>query len=256
MKEEKRISAVIVAKNEEKKVPDCLESLDWVSEIILVDNGSSDNTLEVARKFGAKVFEYKGGDFSSRKNFAFSKTKGDWILFIDADERVTTDLKKEICQLISNSVSKQNTYAISRRNIIFNKEFRYGNQWPDYIIRLFYRKNFKKWESELHEQPKYKGELKYLRNPLIHEKHNNISEMIGKTNKWSEVEAKLMYKAGHPKMNLIRFSTAIFREFFLRFVKQLSFLDGVEGVIYGIYQIYSRFISYAKLWEMQTNEVN
>lgn len=250
----KNISAVIVAKNEEKKLPECLKSIDWISEIVLVDNDSVDKTSIIGKRFGAKTYKYKNGSFSERKNYAFDKTTKKWVLFIDADEVVSEKLKEEILKVIEEKESVFKVYAIPRKNIIFGKEFKHGGQWPDYVVRLFMRENFVRWESELHEQPKFKGELGYLNSHFIHNKHDSISEMIDKTNGWSEIEAKLMFKANHPKMNLIRFMSAISREFWLRFVRQTSFLDGTEGIIYGMYQVYSRFISYAKLWEMQLSK--
>jgi hypothetical protein len=107
------------------------------------------------------------------------------------------------------------------------------------------------WEGDLHEQPKYKRKLGYLEHPLIHRKHDNLEEMVEKTNDWSAIEARLMFEANHPPMNVARFISAMFREFWLRMIKKRAFFDGSVGIIYAIYQTYSRFVSYAKLWEMQ-----
>ena len=127
----------------------------------------------------------------------------------------------------------------------------HGGWYPDYVVRLFKKDKLIEWIGDLHEQPDYKGNLEYLNRPIIHYKENSLSEMVQKTNKWSEIEADLMFKADHPPMNILRFCSAMFREFYFRFIKNLAFLDGGEGIIFGIYQIYSRFISYAKLWELQ-----
>jgi hypothetical protein len=205
------------------------------------------------------LYRFSGGTFSSRKNFGFSKASCDWILSLDADERVTPELKLEIIKCIEN-YKLQNiqfaAFAIPRRNIIFGKEFRFGGQWPDYVIRLFQKDKFKGWYDELHEQPQINGKLGYLIHPLIHLKHDNISDMLTKTNDWSMVEAKLMFDAKHPPMNIIRFASAIIREFNLRMIRQKSFLDGTAGVIYALYQVFSRFLSYAKLWEMQLEKAS
>jgi hypothetical protein len=134
---------------------------------------------------------------------------------------------------------------------------RHGGWWPDYVKRLFLRRSLQKWIGDVHEEPVLKvlpagrQGIGHLKNPLIHIKHNNLSEMVKKTNKWSEIEARLMFDANHSKMNIIRFFTAMFREFWLRMVKHKAFLDGGEGTIYALYQAWSKFISYAKLWEMQ-----
>ena len=174
-------------------------------------------------------------------------------MYVDADERVTPLLRKEISSIINSksSILNYSAYAIPRRNFILGKELKHGGWWPDYAKRLFLKKEFTEWKGELHEEPQYSGRLGHLKNPLIHLKHDNLEEMVDKTNKRSDIEAKLMLLAGHPPMNIARFATAMFREFWLRMVRQAAFLDGSVGIIYAIYQVYSRFISYAKLWELQ-----
>lgn len=220
----------------------CLDSVKWCDEIIKVD------TKNIK------------GNFADWRNEGLKRAKNDWILYIDTDEEVSLSLRDEIIQLISKPVSKawpallinqNNAYAIPRQNIIFGQEFKHGGQWPDYQKRLFRKKAFNKWVGDLHEEPVYLGDLGYLKSSIIHHKNLELGQMVEKTNRWSEIEAKLMLDANHPRMNIIRFASAGFREFLLRFVKQLCFLDGSKGVIYGIYQIYSRLISYSKLWEKQ-----
>lgn len=250
---EKLISAIIIAKNEEKMLSECLKTLGWVDELLLLDTGSSDNTIKIAKKFGAKVVEYnKGKSFSDWRNFAAKKATGNWILYVDADERITNNLEKEISQKIKGD--GYSCYAIPRRNFVLGKELRHGGFWPDYQVRLFKKSELKKWVGDLHERPEYQGELGYTNEPMIHDKHETISEMVEKTNKWSNIEGKLMFDAGHPPMNIIRFTTAMTREFWNRMIRQRAFLDGKVGVIFAIYQVFSRFVSYAKLWELQLKE--
>lgn len=254
------ISAIIITKNEEMMLPDCLKSLDWVDEIIVVDTGNTDRTNQIAKKYKARLVTYSGKpNFSSWRNKGLKEAKGDWILYIDADERITSELKVEIEKIMESY--EYNGYAIPRKNFIFGKEFKHCGLYPDYVKRLFRRTTFKEWSGDLHEEPNYEsngktvnggtGNIGHTKSPMIHIKHETLSEMVEKTNKWSGVEAKLMYEAHHPKMNLRRFLSAAAREFWLRMIKQMAFLDGGEGIIYGLYQVYSRFISYAKLWELQ-----
>lgn len=248
------ISVVVIAKNEEKKIGDCLNSVKWADEIILIDNGSIDKTAIIAKKFGANVVSIKKGAYSDLRIEGLKKAKCKWILYVDADERVTPELEGEILEKIKTQgwqTEKLVAYAIPRENVILGKKLIHGGWWPDYVKRLFNKNKLKKWVGELHEEPVFDGELGLLQKPLIHLKHDNLSDMVEKTNIWSEVEAKLMLEARHPSMNIVRFFSAMFREFWLRLIKQKAFLDGVEGVIYALYQVYSKFISYAKLWEMQ-----
>lgn len=250
-----KISAVVIAKDEEKKIGECFESLGWADEILLVDSGSKDKTVEIAKSFGVKVVKFGGGNYSKWRNKGSEESEGEWILYVDADERVTPLLRKEILSIINSKLSILNysAYAIPRRNFILGSELKHGGWWPDYAKRLFYKPQFKSWKGDLHEEPEYEGQLGHLKNPLIHLKHDNFEDMVDKTNKWSEIEAKLMFEAQHPPMNALKFFSAGFREFWLRMVRHLAFLDGPKGVMYALYQVYSRLISYAKLWERQIN---
>ena len=128
---------------------------------------------------------------------------------------------------------------------------RYGGWWPDYVIRLFRKRYLRGYKNDLHEEPVYNGNLGYVKAPFIHVKHDNLTAMMEKTNMWSEIEAKLMFEAHHPSMNVSRFLSAMWREFWLRMIKNRGFMDGIEGMIYALYQVYSKFVSYAKLWELQ-----
>jgi len=244
------ISAIVITKNEEEKIDECLESLSWVDEILVIDTGSDDKTIEIATKKKAIVVSYSKGGFSDWRNEGAKEARGDWILYVDADERVTPLLRKEILRTIKNSADIA-LYAIPRRNIILGKEMKHGGWWPDYVKRLMKKEAFVKWEGDLHENPIVKGKLGHLKNPFVHIKHAKLSEMVEKTNKWSEIEAKLLFKSGHPKMAGWRFFRIMATELWYRLIRLKGFLDGTEGVVYAIYQMWSKFVTYGKLWEMQ-----
>ncbi|OGM27119.1 hypothetical protein A2962_03385 [Candidatus Woesebacteria bacterium RIFCSPLOWO2_01_FULL_39_61] len=252
------VTVIVIAKNEEKKITDCLKSAKWANEVLVIDTGSSDSTPLLAKKYGAKVSVFTKGGYSDWRNRGNALANFEWVFYVDADERVTPELKEEILEVIDSDTktSKYSAYAIPRKNIILGKELRHGGWWPDYVKRLYLKNKLKRWRGELHEEPVFEGELGHLKNPLVHIKHDNLSEMVDKTNIWSEIEAKLMLEANHPQMNPIRFLSAMHREFTLRMLKQRAFLDGPEGIIYALYQVYSRFITYAKLWEMQIQSQN
>lgn len=226
-----KISAIVIVgeKINQKLFKKCLDSISWCDEIIKID--------------GIK------GTFSKWRNDGAKKAKGDWLLYIDTDEEVTSELKNVIKKVISSDEFP--AYAIPRRNFIFGKEMKHCGLWPDYVVRLIKRDKLEGWQGDLHEQPKILGEICHLKEPLVHTKHNNLSDMVEKTNKWSEIEAELMFNSHHPQMNIFRFISAGFREFWQRMIIQTAFLDGTEGVVYGLYQVYSRLISYSKLWEKQ-----
>jgi len=228
------ISAIVLVgpDSDQKLLKKCLDSLAWCSETVKVET----KNLK--------------GSFSDWRNEGLKRAKGKWVLYLDTDEVITKELKNEIL-LITNHQSLVTCFAIPRRNFIFGKEFKHSGQYPDYQKRLFLKSALIKWTGEVHEEPKFDGKLGHLKNPILHYKNMTLTQMVDKTNKWSEIEAKLMFEAGHPKMNFLRFTSAAFREFWLRMIVQVAFLDGKEGVIYALYQVYSRLISYSKLWEMQ-----
>lgn len=212
----------------------CLDSVSFADEIIKIEAD------------GLK------GSFSDFRNLGAKKANNEWLFYVDTDELVTPELKEVVSKAITSD--KYSAYAIPRRNIVLGREMKHCGLWPDYVLRLIKKDKLIAWEGELHEQPKIVGEIDHLKEPLIHKKHDDLSGMVEKTNRWSEVEAKLMFDAHHPKMNFVRFCSAGIREFWLRMIVQTAFMDGVEGTIYGLYQVYSRLISYSKLWEMQLKE--
>jgi len=228
-----KISAIIlIGENVEKNLlQKCLESVSWCDEIVKVE------TVRLK------------GSFSDWRNEGARQAKGEWLLYIDVDEQVTPKLKEMILKVIgSNEFS---AYAIPRRNIFLGHEMHWGGWYPDYVVRLIKKDKLVRWVGDLHEQPKFDGEICHLKEPLIHNSHRNLAEMVDKTNSWSEIEAKLLFDSGHPKMNIFRFTSAALREFWYRGVLNLGFLDGTVGVIEIIYQMFSRLITYAKLWELQ-----
>ena len=252
----KELSVIVIAKNEEERIAVCLKSMAFADEIIVVDDGSLDKTEEIAKKHGARVVNLQKGSFSDRRNLGAKEASGEWLLYVDADELVTPALRKELNSKFQNPKSKFNAYAIPRRNILLGHEMKHGGWWPDYVLRLIKKDSLVEWKGELHEQPEIKGEVGKLVNPLIHNSHRNLTEMVEKTNDWSEIEAKLMFGKDHPPVNLPRFGSAMFREFWYRAIIKKGFLDGPVGVIEIIFQVFSRFVSYAKLWEMQLRDPN
>lgn len=251
------LSVVILTRNAESKLEDCLKSVKDLGEIIILDGGSTDKTLDIAKKYGAKVFKQKKGSYDTWRNQGKEVVKTDWLFYIDPDERVTPELMVEIQSMLDGSRLRHPSwvlpvgYAIPRRNFVFGKELHHGGWWPDYVLRLMEKDKLIKWVGELHEQPKINGEVGHLKEALIHLKEDNLSDMVTKTNKWSEVEAKLLLESGHPKMAWWRFLRPVTTEVFDRLILKLGFLDGVQGIIFSVYQGYSVFMRYAKLWEMQ-----
>ncbi len=256
------ISAIIIVKNAEDLITDCLKSVSFCSEIIVVDAGSSDRTIEVARRMNAKVFEHKTQDFSQLRNFGLEKAKGDWVLYVDSDERITEELRESIesrimpsprAQAEGNHESGIGAYKIKRKN------FYLGNhEWPyiERLERLFKKSSLKKWRGELHESPIIEGEVGELDGFLMHYTHRNLTEMLEKTIEWSKTEAELRLNTNHPKMTWWRFPRVMISAFLDSYIKQGGWKAETAGLIESIYQSFSMFITYARLWELQNKLKN
>lgn len=253
------LSVIIIAKDEEKVIDECLQSVqNLADEVVVLDTGSTDKTIEIAEKSKAKVYQFektKEIDYSAWRNYALTSAKGKWLLYLDADERITPLLKKEILQVIKANEKNISAFAIPRRNIRLGKEMKYGGWWPDYVLRLIKKNKLKKWVGQLHEQPQIDGQVGKLREPMVHFSHRGLFEhKLANTIVWSEMEATMLFKAKHPPMTLKRFCGAMTREFYLRMIKYQAWRDGTEGILEAIYQVFSVFITYARLWEMQNKK--
>ncbi len=246
------LSAIIIAKNEEERIKVCLESVKWADEIILADNGSSDKTKQIAREYTNKIFEFDGLDFSEIRNKAFEKSLGEWVLYLDADERVLSPLRNELESLIT--FADYSAFAISRKNIIFGREVNYGFYKKDWVIRLFKRSDFIKWSGKVHESPKFKGKLGYTKNSLLHLTHRDIDQIVIKSLEWSKIDAQLRFESGHPKMSGWRFLRILFGEIFNQGIKRGGFFNGTVGVMDSILQSFSMFMTYIRLWQMQQDK--
>lgn len=246
------LSVIVLAKNEEKMIKACLESVKWADEVIVADNGSNDETKKIARAYTDKIFKFENLGFDSLRNKAFEKASGDWVLYIDADERVLSDLRNEIESLMT--FAEYSAFAISRRNIIFGKEVKYGPFWPDWVIRLLRKSDFLEWIGQVHEYPKFKGKLGYTKNSLLHLTHRGIDQIVLKSLDWSKIDAKLRLESGHPKMSGWRFLRIFITEIFNQGIKRGGFFSGTIGIMDSLLQAFSMFITYVRLWQMQQDK--
>lgn len=240
-----RISAIIISKNEEDQIKECIDSLNFVDEIVVIDNYSEDNTVQIAKQSGARVYELQGADFSYLRNFAKEKAKNQWLIYVDADERVSPELAKEILNTIDEN--SYGAYKLKRVNYFL------GQVWVRHeeMIRLIRKENLVGWQGALHETAIVSGTVGILENSLLHFTHRDITEMVEKTNQWSAIESQLMFKNNHPKMSALRFLKIILSTFWKNYLNNEGYKAGQAGMIESIYQAFSSFITYAKLWEKQ-----
>lgn len=246
------LSAVVLTKNEQDKIKACLESIKWVDEIIIIDSGSEDKTLEIAKEYTGKIFIFKDFDFAILRNKGMEKATGDWVLYIDSDERILSNLREEIEEFIKSD--KFSALAISRKNIIFGKLVRYVPFWPDWVIRLLKKDDFETWVGKVHEYPKFRGRLGYTKNSLLHLTHRDLEQIVLKSLEWSKIDAQLRFDTHHPAMSGWRFIRVLFSELFNQLIVRRGLSGGTVGIIDSILQSFSTFMSYTRLWQIQQSK--
>ncbi len=245
-----RLSAVIIAQNEEGNLPACLESVSFAHEVLVCDGGSVDRTVEIAEALGAKVVRREFDGFASQKNFIIDRAEGPWILSLDADERVTDELKDEIIGLVSSSGPLADGYRIPRKGYFGERWIRYGGWWPDYNLRLFRKGKGHFEEREVHESVSIEGEVETLSSPIEHRTYSDISDYLVRMDRYSTLAARQSYRENRRG----RVSDVVLRPIFT-FVKMYVFRQGFRDGYVGfqlamLYAIYT-FSKYAKVKEMR-----
>jgi glycosyltransferase involved in cell wall biosynthesis len=242
------LSAIVIARNEEDRLPTCLKALSFCDEIIVIDNNSKDKTSSVAKSHGARVLGAPDQDFATLRNLGKTKANGRWLLYIDADEVVSEPLAREIEQTISHwKQDMPQAYTLARHNYYL------GFAWPqvEAMKRLFHAEALVEWKGQVHETAVSLGAVGELSGELSHNTHRTLEQMVAKTNEWSAIEAKLRFDAGHPQISWWRLIRVFVTGFWDSFVTQKGYKAGVVGWIESMYQGFSLFITYAKLWELQ-----
>lgn len=241
------ITAIVLTKNEEKNIVDCIDSLKWCDQILVVDDISDDLTRDLAKKEGVEVVIHSlENDFSKQRNFALQKAKGEWVLFVDADERVTDSLRYEIQSLISDPMNPYNGFLIKRKDVIWNKELKYGETANASFLRLA-KKSSGIWEGAVHEKWKVKGRIGKLRNALKHFPHQTLDEFLKEINFYTDIRSKQLYEKGI-KSNFIFIILYPKAKFLQNFIIRRGFLDGIEGFIFTIIMSFHSFLVRGKLW--------
>lgn len=246
-----KLSVVIIVKNEEEMIGDCLESVRWAEEVVLLDGGSIDKTLAIAKKYPVRIVrqKVKEMDYAAWRDQGLGKAQGEWVLYLDADERITPLLKNEMQYVVRDM--QYVAYAIPRRNFLLGRELKHGGWYPDYQLRFFRKDRLQGWLGTLHERPQFKGEVGKLKNPMIHFQPETIEPALEKSIKWSDIETRLLLNAGHPQITWWRILRMGLTTLFERLLKKQGFRDGTEGWIESVYQSWHTIIVYMKLWEMQ-----
>ena len=243
------ISTVIITYNEEKRLEPTLKSLGGIAEeIIVVDRYSDDDTVKVAKKYTDRVFQRKWTNFADQKNFANGKAKFPWILSLDADERLSPELKEEILQ-VKEQEAGCSGFSMPREVFYLGRWIRHSGWYPDRKIRLF-RKEKARWEGEyVHEKLVIEGEAKKLRGSIHHFTYRNIADHLRRINTFSDLGAQKLY-AQNKKCRWYHLLFLPFFRFLRAYLLKAGFLDGFAGFVISVLDAYSVFARYAKLREI------
>ncbi len=248
-----KISVVINTYNEEKNIRSALESVKWADEIVVCDMHSTDNTVEIAKKYKAKVVYHKLTHFvEPARNFAIKQASNSWVLVLDADEVISDNLRNELVKIIS----KENSYSyfeLPRKNIIFGKWMKASMWWPDYNIR-FFKNGHVTWNEEIHSNPstigmgtKLEEEEKFA---IVHNNYTSVTQFVDRLNRYSTIQAQELFNK-KTKFSYSDLLTKPLEEFLSRYFSKRGFEDGLHGLGLSLLQSFSFVVVYLKLWELQ-----
>lgn len=240
-----KVTAVVLTKNEESKIKQALSSIRWCSEIVLVDDYSTDRTCQIAKRFGARVYRrHLNGDFSAQRNFALEKAKEEWVLFIDADERISKKLASEISK--KNVPKKISGYLIKRQDFWMGKRLEWG-EWGGIKLLRLGRKSKGKWIRKVHEYWKIRGEVDILENKIIHIPHSSISEFLRHVNFHASLHAEENLREGK-KSNVTKIFFYPILKFGSNYFIRQGFRDGNHGFVFAVFMSFHSFLAWSKQW--------
>lgn len=245
------ISVVVLTKNEEENIVDCLESVLFCSEIIVVDDISTDRTRDIVKDFSKthpkiKLFERElSTDFSAQRQFGIDKSKNDWIFFVDADERISKQLAEEIKESIKE-LEGYGGYLIPRKDYMWGKMLMHGETGKIKLLRLFDKKHGK-LKGTVHESWQTEKPVGRLINPILHYPHPTISEFLREINFYTDIRAKELFKSGK-KVSFLSVILYPKAKFFQNFFLKRGFMDGMPGLIHAILMSFHSFLARGKLW--------
>ncbi|MCI0469080.1 MAG: glycosyltransferase family 2 protein [Nitrospirae bacterium] len=244
------ISVVIITKNEERNIEDALASASGFDEIVVVDSFSDDKTVEICRKYTDRIFFHEWQGYARQKQTAVNYAKNDWTLILDADERITPNLKSEIIAALDSRAGYAGFY-LPRKNYFLGRWIRHSGWWPDYTLRLFRKELSYIEQREVHEKVIVKGMVGFLKEPIEHHSYRTLSEYITKMENYTAMSAvEINKRKRYPLISMIFSPPFVFIKMF--FIRQ-GFMDGVRGLILSLFYSFYTFLKYAKAWEKRLN---
>jgi len=243
-----KLSAITITYNEEENIGDCLSSVSWADEIIVVDASSTDRTVEIARRFTGRIYVTKWEGYARAKTFALERAESEWVLWLDADERVTPALADEIRTVVQEPNPAAACYEMARRAYFLGKWIRHCGWYPGYVVRLFRKGMVRFSEGRVHERVEFEGKAGRLRNDLVHLTDENLYHYAAKFNRYTSLAALDLVdkKRGSSLTRLIVDPPFLFMKMY---IFRRGFLDGRHGLVLSILSAAYVFTKYAKLWE-------
>ncbi|MEJ8757942.1 glycosyltransferase family 2 protein [Pontibacter sp. H259] len=244
-----KLSAIIICRNEEKDIEGAIQSLLWADEVLLVDSYSTDNTLAIAANYPVKILQRTFDNYSRQRNWALEQATHDWVLMLDADERITPELQQEIQKLLATTPDKS-AYTIYRSNFFMGKQVRYSGWQNDSVVRLFDKSRNRYSDKNVHEElilESKPGKLKYK---MLHYTYRSLPHYLDKWNTYSTLSAQDKFKRTK-KVSLYHLMLKPAFRFFRHYILKLGILDGKVGFVISYLAASSIFMRYLKIWRMQ-----
>ena len=247
------LSVIVITRNEERNIVDCLKSVSWADDLVVVDSQSTDRTADLARTLTSNVFveEWKG--YGGMKNFALSKCKKEWVLWLDADERVTPELRGEIEAILRENGQVVSGFEVARKAYFLGHWIAHCGWYPGYVVRLFRRRGASFTTSRVHERLNVDGSIGKLKNDLLHFTDDTLYHYFTKFNQYTTLAAEDLMAQKY-RFSLYDLAVRPPFSFFKMYVLRRGFLDGMPGLILSLASSAYVFCKYAKLWEMQRRQ--
>jgi glycosyltransferase involved in cell wall biosynthesis len=252
MSSPEKISAVLIALDEEHRITAALKSVAWADEVLVIDGGSKDRTIEKCRAEGARVIEHPFSSYAGQKNYGLNKASHPWVLSLDADERVTDGLADEI-RTLAQSGFQSSGYRIPRVSFYLGRFIRSTAWYPDHQLRLFDRRRGR-WEGKyVHESVRVDGRVEKLRGEILHYSYDSISDHVDRLNRYAGLAARQMWEAGRkgPLFSALVHPPFVFLK---NYIIKAGFKDGSVGLIVSVLNSYYVFLKFLRLWEMKRDE--
>jgi glycosyltransferase involved in cell wall biosynthesis len=242
------LSVAVITLNEEARLGPCLASVaGWADEIVVVDSGSADRTVEVARAFTDQVSAHPFQGYGAQKNLALARCRHEWVLSLDADERVTPELRAEIDRVLGREPAETG-FAVPRRNLFGGVWLRHGGLYPDYQLRLFRRSAGRFVENAVHESVTVSGQVGTLAEPMLHHSYRDLEDFVRRSNRYSTLSAQDWIRRGR-RAGLLGLVTRPLGRFFSMYIVHGGFLDGWRGFVLAVLYAEYVFLRMAKVWE-------